>query len=441
MDLPETRYAKSGDVNIAYQVSGSGPFDLVWVQGFVNNVELHWELPGAAQFINRLSSFCRLIRFDRRGTGLSDRNVDPGTTLEQRMDDVRAVMDAAGSQRAALLGLSEGGPMSTMFAATYPERTRALVLYGAYPVSHLSQTLSPEQLEARYKAMEQGWGTGRSANVMAPSKASDEAVVRAWARYERQSCSPGGFVSLQRAANAFDVRDLLPAIRVPTLVLHRSGDIAVPVEGGRYLASHIPGAKYVEMPGIDHAPPAGDYERVVGEIEEFLTGSRSDIETDRVLATVLFTDVVGSTRRAAALGDRQWSALLDQHDQAVRQQIARFRGREVKHTGDGFLATFDGPARAVRCASAINDALQLFDIPVRGGLHSGEIELRGDDIGGIAVNIAARVAEMAGPGETLVSSTVKDLVAGSGLQFDDRGLHTLRGFPEQMHIYAAVGRA
>ena len=437
MDMPETRYAKSGDVNIAYQVSGSGPFDLVWVQGFVNNVELHWELPGAAQFINRLSSFCRLIRFDRRGTGLSDRNVDPGTTLEQRMDDVRAVMDAAGSHRAALLGLSEGGPMSVMFAATYPERTRALVLYGAYAVSHLSQTLSSEQLEARYKILEQGWGTGRSANVMAPSRASEEAVVRAWARYERQSCSPGGFVSLSRAAHAFDVRDLLPGIRVPTLVLHRSGDIAVLVGSGRYLASHIPGAKYVEMPGMDHAPPVGDYERLVGEIEEFLTGSRSDVEVDRVLATVLFTDIVDSTRRAAELGDRQWRALLDQHDQAVQQQLARYRGREVKHTGDGFLATFDGPARAVRCAAAIGDTLRPLGIAVRGGLHSGEIELKGDDISGIAVNIAARVTAMAGPGETLVSSTVKDLVAGSGLRFDDRVLHTLKGLPDQVHIYAA----
>jgi pimeloyl-ACP methyl ester carboxylesterase len=439
MDLPETRYAKSGDVHIAYQVTGSGPFDLIWTNGYVNNVELNWELPGAAQFINRLSSFCRLIRFDRRGTGLSDRTVAPGTTLEARMDDVRAVMDAAGSQRAALLGVSEGGPMSVMFAATYPERTRALVLYGAWAVNHLRQTMSQEQRDVRLEAVRQSWGTGRSAMLMAPSRATEEAVVRAWARYERQSCSPAGVVSLFRAALEFDVRDLLPTVRVPTLVLHRSGDTAVPVEGGRYLAAHIPGAKYVEMPGIDHAPPLGDGERLVGEIEEFLTGSRTDIETDRVLATVLFTDVVESTRRAADLGDRQWRALLDQHDQAVRQQLARFRGREVKHTGDGFLATFDGPARAVRCASAISQTLEPLGIAVRGGLHSGEVELRGNDIGGIAVNIAARVAEMAGPGETLVSSTVKDLVAGSGLQFDDRGLHVLKGLPEQMHIYAAAG--
>lgn len=438
MDLPETRYAKSGDIHIAYQVTGNGPFDLVWVHGFANNVELHWELADSTQFINRLLSFCRLIRFDRRGSGLSDRNVDPGTTLEQRMDDVRAVMDAAGSQRAALLGVSEGGQMSIMFAATYPERTRALVLYGSYAVSLWRQNMSQEQFDARLEIIKQGWGTGRFAGVFAPSRATD-ADIRAWARFERQSCSPAGIVSLMRAGHSFDVRDLLPVIRVPTLVLHRTGDGACSVEGGRYLGSHIPGAKYVEMPGIDHALAVGDFEPLIGEIEEFLTGSRADVEFDRILATVLFTDVVESTRRAAELGDRQWRALLDQHDQAVRQQLARFRGREVKHTGDGFLATFDGPARAVRCASAISETLEPLGIAVRGGLHSGEVELRGDDIGGIAVNIAARVVEMAEPGETLVSSTVKDLVAGSGLQFDDRGLHILKGLPDQVHIYAAAG--
>lgn len=437
MDLPETRYAKSGGINIAYQVTGCGPFDLVWVHGFINNIELHWELPGAVPLFTRLSSFCRLIRFDRRGTGLSDRTVSPGATLEQRMDDVRAVMDAAGSQRAALLGVSEGGPMSIMFAATYPERTRALVLYGSFAAHPLRQSLTPEQLEARLNAIERSWGTGQYTARFAPNRAS-EAGVRTLARFERQSCSPGGFVSLLRAAYDFDVRDLLPSTRVPTLVLHRTGDSAVPIESGRYLASHIPGAKYVEMPGINHALVAGDTERVTGEIEEFLTGSRSAIEIDRVLATVLFTDVVESTKRAAEIGDRNWRVLLDQHDHAVRQQLARFRGREVKHTGDGFLATFDGPARAVHCASAIGDALQSLGIVVRAGLHSGEIERKGDDISGIAVNIAARIAAMAGPGETLVSSTVKDLVAGSGLRFDDRQFHTLKGLPDPVHVYAAV---
>jgi len=437
MDQPETRYAKSGDIHIAYQVTGNGPIDLVWVQGYVNNVELHWELPGSAELITRLSSFCRLIRFDRRGTGLSDRNIDPGTTLEQRMDDVRAVMDAVGSQRAALLGVSEGGPMSIMFAASHPERTRALVLYGSFAVHRLGQTLSQEQLEARFRAIEQGWGTGQSAARFSPSRSSD-ADIRAWGRFERQSCSPAGVISLQRAQLGFDVRDLLPAIRVPTLVLHRSGDGAVSVESGRYLASHIPDAKYVEIPGIDHALAAGDTEPLIGEIEEFLTGSRSDIEVDRVLATVLFTDIVDSTRRAAELGDRQWRTLLERHDQAVREQLQRFRGREVKNLGDGFLATFDGPARAVRCATAITQGVGPLGIGVRSGLHTGEIELKRDDIGGIAVHIAARVADLAQSGESLVSSTVKDLVAGSGLRFQDRGLHSLRGLPDEVHLYTAL---
>jgi pimeloyl-ACP methyl ester carboxylesterase len=440
MDSPEIRYAKSGDdVDIAYSVSGAGPIDLVWVQGYVNNVELHWEHPGTQQFISRLTSFCRLIRFDRRGTGSSDRTVSPGTTLEQRMDDVRGVMDAAGSHRAVLFGVSEGGPMSVMFSATYPERTQALVLYGAFARSPTrSAGLSQDEIEARYNLVRQAWGTGASALRMAPSQASDEAYARYWARFERLSCSPSAAVALMRASLEFDVRDLLPAIRVPTLVLHRTGDGAVPVEHGRFLGKHIPGAKYVEMAGNDHAPVIGDPERIIGEIEEFLTGSRSEMEIDRVLATVLFTDVVDSTKRAATLGDRPWRQLLDRHDQIVRQQLSRFRGREVKNLGDGFLATFDGPARAVRCAAAIADTIKPLGIAVRGGLHTGEIELKGDDIGGIAVNIAARVAAVAGPNETLVSSTVRDLVAGSGLQFEDRGLHDLKGLPDHVHLYSAA---
>jgi pimeloyl-ACP methyl ester carboxylesterase/class 3 adenylate cyclase len=440
MEPSETRYAKSGDLDIAYQVSGTGPIDLVWVNGYVNNIELQWEHPGFQEFNSGLTSFCRLIRFDRRGTGSSDRTVSPGTTLEQRMDDVRAVMDAVGSRRAALFGMSEGGPMSVMFSATYPERTLALVLYGAF-ARHPSRSsgASQDEIEARFNFMRQNWGTGVVSTArIAPSHASDEAYQRYWARFERLSCSPSAMVALARASLDFDVRDLLPAIRVPTLVLHRSGDMAVPVEHGRYLAEHIPGAKYVEMPGIDHAPTIGDSERIIGEIEEFLTGSRSEVEIDRVLATVLFTDVVDSTKRAAALGDRPWRALIDRHDQIVRQQLARFRGREVKNLGDGFLATFDGPARAVRCAAAIADTIKPLGIAVRGGLHTGEIELKGDDIGGIAVNIAARVAATAGPNETLVSSTVRDLVAGSGLQFQDRGLHHLKGLPDHLRLYSAA---
>ena len=330
--------------------------------------------------------------------------------------------------------------MSVMFSATYPERTQALVLYGSFARSPTrSHGLSEDEIEARFNFVRQNWGTGVvSTQRIAPSHASDEAYLRYWARFERASVSPSAAVALMRASLEFDVRDLLPAIRVPTLVLHRSGDMAVPVEHGRYLGEHIPGAKYVEMTGIDHAPAIGDPERIIGEIEEFLTGSRSEMEIDRVLATVLFTDVVDSTKRAATLGDRPWRALIDRHDQIVRQQLSRFRGREVKNLGDGFLATFDGPARAVRCAAAIAETIKPLGIAVRGGLHTGEIELKGDDIGGIAVNIAARVAAAAGPNETLVSSTVRDLVAGSGLQFEDRGLHDLKGLPDHVHLYSAA---
>jgi class 3 adenylate cyclase len=297
--------------------------------------------------------------------------------------------------------------------------------------------VSPEAVELRLSMLEQAWGTGASVQRQAPSKAADEAYVRAFARFERLSASPAGVSAIVRLSLDIDVRGLLGAIRVPTLVLHRTGDMAVSIQNGQYMAEHIPGAKFVELPGNDHVPTVGDSDRIIDEMEEFLTGSRSAIETDRVLATVLFTDIVESTERAAALGDRMWRATLDRHDEIVRQQLVRFRGREVKHTGDGFLATFDGPARAVQCASAIMDTVQPLGIAVRGGLHTGEIELKGNDIGGIAVNIAARVAAMARPNETLVSRTVRDLVAGSGLRFDDRGLHGLKGLPEEIHLYTA----
>jgi class 3 adenylate cyclase/esterase/lipase len=393
------------------------------------------------QFISRLASFCRLICFDKRGTGLSDRTFE-APTLEQRMEDVRAVMDAAGSQRAAIFGVSEGGAMSMLFAATHPERTAALVLYGTFacaPFAPHWEGLSAEEIEARLALRRQSWGTGRSAQIHAPSKASDEAFVRAYARLERMGASPSAATAILRLSLDIDVRHILPAIRVPTLVLHRSGDRAVAVQNGRYIGEHIPGAKYVELPGIDHWLAAGGGTRILDEIEEFLTGSRSSrAEHDRALATVLFTDIVDSTRRAAELGDREWRALLTRHDRAVREQLARFRGREVKNLGDGFLATFDGPARGVRCAAAVARGVEPLGIAVRSGLHTGEIELLRDDIGGIAVHIAARVADLAGPGESLVSSTVRDLVAGSGLRFTDRGLQALRGLPEELHLYAVL---
>jgi class 3 adenylate cyclase len=434
MDLPETRYAKSGDVRIAYQVTGSGQFDLVFVPGFVTNLDLLWENPGWAHFFSRLSAFSRLILFDKRGTGLSDR-VSGVPDLEVRMDDVRAVMDAAGCERAAVFGVSEGGAMSMLFAATYPGRTRALILYGTY-AHYLTWVLSGEKLEAFIDAIEHGWGTGVTARFFNTGRASDETFRRSQARAETQGASPSAAVALTRMNAEIDVRHVLSAIRVSTLMLHRTRDPRVDVAAGRYLGNHIPEAKYVELPGSDHGAFL-DSDRILDEVEEFLTGSRTAAEPDRVLATVLFTDIVDSTRRAAELGDSGWRLLRDRHNDAVRQEFARFRGREVKTLGDGFLATFDGPARAVRCASAIIERVRPLGMHVRSGLHTGEIEIQRDDIGGIAVHIAARVAEMAGSGEVLVSSTVRDLVAGSGLRFQDRGSHVANGLSEPLRLFAA----
>jgi class 3 adenylate cyclase len=398
---------------------------------------LAWESPGPARFFSRLAAFSRLIRFDKRGTGLSDRHVGVAH-LEERMDDVRAVMDAAGSERAALFGVSEGGAMSMLFAATYPERTRALAFYGTY-ARH--PTLTPDSLPHHIELIERVWGSGEYLiRYMMPTKTSDENLRRAVARWERQSASPAAAIACIRMSSEVDARDILPTIGVPTLVLHRIGDARITIEAGRYIADHIPGAKFVELPGADHAPwnEPEMVDRIADEIEEFLTGSHTEAEADRVLATVLFTDIVDSTKRAVELGDRQWRALLDRHDETVRQQIGRFRGHEVKSLGDGFLATFDGPARAVRCAAAIAGSVQPLGLAVRSGLHTGEIELNRDDIGGIAVHTAARVVAMAGPSEILVSSTVRDLVAGSGLRFEDRGLHALRGLPEKVRLYTVL---
>jgi pimeloyl-ACP methyl ester carboxylesterase len=438
MTAPEVRYARSGDLRIAYQVVGSGPLDLVFVPGFTSNIDLFWEMPEWADFFSRLAAFSRLILFDKRGTGLSDR-VAGIANLEERMDDVRAVMDAAGSQHAALFGGSEGGPMSLLFAATYPQRVRALVLYGSY-ARHPLLTLE-DYLQERIGLIDRLWGTGDYAlGRFLPTLPVDEAKRRTWARLERQSASPSAAITILKMVAEIDARDILPAIRVPTLVIHRVGDGAVPVEAGRYLASNIAGAKYLELPGDNHVmlsePEIVD--RIIGEVEEFLTGSRGVDEIDRVLATVMFTDIVDSTKRAAALGDRDWRTLREHHDSAVRRLLSRFRGHEVKNLGDGFLATFDGPARAVRCAAAISDAVRPLGVAVRSGLHTGEIELTADDVTGIAVHIAARVAAEAGAGETLVSSTVRDLVAGSGLRFEDHGIHALRGLPDNMHLYTVL---
>lgn len=440
---PKTRYTKSGDVHIAYQVTGEGPLDLVWVPGFVSHLEYQWEQPRAVHFIQRLASFSRLIRFDKRGTGLSDR-VAAMPTLEQRMDDVRAVMDAVGSERAALFGHSEGGPMSLLFAATYPERTSALVLYGSYArrawaPDHPSG-LTDEEMRPALEAMEREWGGPVGIETRGPSLASDEGYARWWGNYLRLAASPGAAIAIMRMNMEIDVRHVLPAIRVPALVLHRAGDRVTKVEQARYMAERIPGAKLVEFLGEDHTPWVGDSDAILDEMEEFLTGVRHGVEADRVLATVLFVDVVGSTERAVALGDRRWRELLAQYRAVVRRELDRFRGREVEAAGDGFLATFDGPARAIRCACQIVEAVRPIGVNIRAGLHTGECEVAGDKIGGVAVHLGARVGASAGAGEVLVSRTVKDLVAGSGIEFQSRGSHVLKGIPGEWELFAIEAR-
>jgi pimeloyl-ACP methyl ester carboxylesterase len=441
---PPTRYAKSGDASIAYQVVGDAPLDLVLVLGFATHVELQWESPAFARFFERLSSFARLIVFDKRGTGLSD-PVAEVPTLEQRIDDIRAVMDAAGSERAAFLGISEGGPTSVLFAATHPERVTALVLYGAmgrtteapdYPWASPADAL--RESAAEFIAPFWGQQAQGMVELFAPSLADDPDAAEFTARMERSAASPAMVQQIFEMFLDIDVRDILPAIRVPTLVLHRRRDRVVNWRAGKELASRIPNARYVELSGIDHLPWAGDSDAVLGEIEEFLTGARSLPEPDRVLATIMFTDIVGSTQHAAELGDARWRELLAAHQAGVRRELERFRGREVKTLGDGCLATFDGPARAIRCGHAIAQAARLSGLEVRVGLHSGEVELIDDDVGGIAVHIAARLGDIAAAGEVLASSTVKDLVAGSGIRFEDRGTKRLRGIPDEWRLFAAA---
>jgi pimeloyl-ACP methyl ester carboxylesterase len=441
--VPETRYTRSGDVNIAYQVVGDGPRDLVLVLGWVTHVEYIWEEPSAAAFLKRLASFSRLILFDKRGTGLSDRVPNSELpTLEQRMDDVRAVMDAAGSERAALMGVSEGGPMCLLFAATHPQRTTALILIGSYArrmwaPDHQWAT-PPEEGEAFLKEIAHDWGGPVGLDVRAPSELDNEAFRRWWATYLRMSASPGAAETLTRMNGLIDVRHVLPAVRVPTLILHAEHDRSLSVEHGRYVAQQIEGARYVEVPSDDHLPWVGDQDAILDEVEEFLTGARRGSEPDRVLATVLFTDIVGSTQRAVQLGDRRWHALLTAHETVIRRELERFRGHEIDTAGDGFLATFDGPARAIRCAVAIRDGVHSIGLTIRAGLHTGECELHGGNIAGIAVHTGARVAALAGPDEVLVSSTVKDLVAGSGIGFEDRGVHELKGVPGSWRIFGVL---
>jgi pimeloyl-ACP methyl ester carboxylesterase len=441
MTIPETRYAKTDDgVHIAYEVTGAGPIDVVMVPGFVSHVELGWDMPFYASMWRRVGSFARVIPFDKRGTGLSDRTADV-PTLEQRMDDVRTVMDAADVERAALWGISEGGPMSILFAATYPDRTAGLVLQGSF--ARIAQApdqpfgYSPEASEAIIAAFEEQWGTGGVlANYYFPSAADDPAMRERFARWERNGASPSAMVAVLEMINAIDVRSILSTINVPTLVVHSAGDLVVPVEHGRYLAEHIPGARYIELPGDDHLTIREGHHGVFDDIEEFLTGTRPEPEIDRMLKTVLFTDIVQSTERAVSMGDRRWREVMDAHDAAVRDELEHFRGQEIETTGDGFLASFDGPARAIHCARAITDKVHTIGLEVRAGLHCGECEIRGDHLAGVAVHIAARVAALAQAGEVLCSRTVTDLVAGSGIGFIDRGVHPLKGVPGTWQTFA-----
>jgi class 3 adenylate cyclase/pimeloyl-ACP methyl ester carboxylesterase len=438
------RYAKSGGVNIAYQVSGTAPVDLVFLGGWITHLEAAREDPGMARFQDGLRRFARVVDFDKRGTGLSDRVPDSELpTMEQRMDDIRAVMDAAGLERASLLGFSEGGSLAMLFAATYPHRTARLLLWG----SHASMVQRPgypwgmtsAEIEEAATAYSERWGTGAGLRTFVPSRHDDPALRRWWGHFQRMAASPGAAVALLRMNAQVDVRGVLSSVSAPTLILHRRDDAVSTIEHGRYLAEHIAGARLVEIDGADHWPWVGDLAPVMEEIEEFLTGARSVAEPERALATVLFTDIVDSTARAAERGDGAWRDLLERHCTSVRRALDRYRGREVKTIGDGFLATFDGPARAIHCACRIRDDARELGLALRAGLHTGECELMGEDIGGLGVHIGARVAALAQPSEVLVSRTVTDLVAGADIRFEPRGTHELKGVPGAWELFAVAG--
>jgi pimeloyl-ACP methyl ester carboxylesterase/DNA-binding NarL/FixJ family response regulator len=435
---PEIRYAKNGDIRIAYQVVGHGPLDLVFVPGFVSNLELHWEDPGYTHLLRRLSAFTRLILLDKRGTGLSDR-VDAHAlpSLETRMDDLRAVMDAAGSGRAALLGASEGAPMATLFAATYPERSRALVLYGGYAHFH-TWVLGREGLAEFLRGAESSWGTGASLRYFAPGRVNDEHFAAWWARFERQSASPTAAIALARMNAQIDVRHVLGSVRVPTLVVHRSDDPRVKIAGGRYLAEHIGGARFVEIPGRDHPVWTGDIDRIVDEIEEFLTGARPAPTHDRVLATLLLARLVAPERAAARLGDRTWSERLDRFRATARESITRHGGYPIVTGAEEIGGRFDGPARAVRCAVALRDAAAALQLELAAGVHAGEVEIDGPSVAGLALHVTERLSARAAAGEIVVSGVVNDLVAGSGLHFSERGSEAIEGLHEPMRLLAVA---
>lgn len=442
--MPRTLYAKSGDVNIAYQAVGEGPRDLVYVPGWVSNVELMWDDPVLASIFRRLATFSRVILFDKRGTGMSDPVPEsdlPG--LEERMDDVRAVMDAVGSEKATLLGHSEGGSMSMLFAASFPGRTEGLILVGSYARRIWSEDYpwapTTDEREAEIKEVEETWGDPNALPDYQLGTRADDEAFRSWlARYMRLGASPKAAVRLLRMNTEMDTRAVLPLIHTPTLCIYRTDDEDVNVEEGRWIASQIPDAKFVEMPGHAHLFWADDPKPFVDEIEEFMTGHREAAEPERILSTVIFTDIVGSTERVSTLGDRDWRSLLERHNRVIRDELNRWRGQERGTAGDGFIATFDGPARGVRAARAICAAVRPLGVEVRTGVHTGEVELVDDDIAGLGVHIAARIASLAGPGQVYVSRTVRDLVVGSDLVFEDRGAHQLKGVPETWQIYEAV---
>jgi class 3 adenylate cyclase len=436
---PELRYARSGDVRIAYQVLGEGPRDIAYATSIFSNIEVAWENPAIARFLERLASFSRLILFDKRGVGMSD-PWDGDVTVEHRIDDLRAVLDATGSEQTVAFGSSEGAATCAVFAATYPERVSGLIMFSPFAVAIQDEECpwawAPQAFDFFDVSIDEAWGTGAGLELVNPSLVGDDEARQWYGRYWRLSASPARARALMRLNRTLDIRPVLPTISVPTLVLHRVDETWINVGYGRYAAAKIPDAKLVELPGQDHEPWVGDADAVLTEIREFVTGVRESTAPERVLATVLFTDLCDSTRLATELGDRRWRALLDRHDTAVAHELERFRGRLVKSTGDGLLATFDGPARAIRCAMAICDSLRDLGLEVRCGLHTGEVELRGADIGGIGVHIGARVAANAAPGEVLVSRTVVDLVTGSGIEFEDRGIHSLKGITGEWQLLA-----
>jgi class 3 adenylate cyclase len=429
-ELPDTRYALSGDVNIAFQVMGDGPIDIILVPGIVSHVEFLHEFPGYTGFLRRLATFARVVTFDKRGQGLSD-GISGAPLLEQRVDDVRAIMDDIGSQRAVLLGFSEGSAMSAYFAAANPERVSKLILFGGYAKAFSTE----EAVSQRTK----NWGTGAVMGRAAASLSTNPDAVKLFAKFERLSASPGTAKAYLLLNSQIDVTSILSNVRVPTLVLHRRTDALVPIERGRELAALVPGAKFIEYPEGDRVPFTGDAETIAGDIQEFVTGERESSASDleRILATVMFTDIVDSTRSAAEMGDQQWRRLLDSHDRIAKQAVEKHRGNLIKTTGDGILATFDGPGWAVRCALAFEIMGKQIGLPLRAGLHTGEIELRGLDVGGVAVHAAARVMAHCAPGEVLVSRVVTDLVAGAGLKFAERGSHELKGLPGRWDLFAA----